>query len=84
MSNNRVSALEQAFSNLKAREVETLKQLELLTDGFQQLQQLILQQQPLTPPAMSSRLDKPIPDSFLQAPTGGPPPPALPNKFDGD
>jgi hypothetical protein len=58
MSNDRVSALEQAFSDSKAREAQTLKQLELLTNGFQQLQQLLLQQQrPPTPPTTTPKPD---------------------------
>ena len=38
-----MSALEQALPNLEARYLETQKQIQLLTDGFQQLQQLLLQ-----------------------------------------
>jgi hypothetical protein len=40
-----MTTLEQALSASKARQIETQKQLEQLTNGFQQLQQLLLQQQ---------------------------------------
>jgi hypothetical protein len=76
MSNDRMSALEQAFSDSQARELHTQKQIDLM---FQQLQQLIMQQS-TTPPKTKS----PISDSVSPSPTRRAPPPALPNEFDGD
>ena len=76
MSNDRMSALEQAFSDSQARELHTQKQIDLM---FQQLQQLIVQQS-TTPP----KTRNPISDSVSSTPTRRAPPPALPNEFDGD
>jgi hypothetical protein len=81
MSDERLSTLEQALADSEARQIETQKQLEHLVNGFQHLQQLILQQQhtshPKSPPP-----EKPLPPpitSRIRAP-----PPALPSEFDGD
>jgi hypothetical protein len=45
MSNDQITTLEQALSTSETRQIETQKQLEQLVNGFQQLQQLLLQQQ---------------------------------------
>ena len=42
-----LTALEQALADSKAREIETQKTLELLTNGFQLLQDLVLKHIPL-------------------------------------
>ena len=82
MSNDRVSALEQAFSDSQARELHTQKQIDVI---FQQLQQLITQQQrSTTPPTTSPKTENPISDSVSSTPIRRAPPPALPNEFDGD
>src|SRR6202789_2924516 len=82
MSNDGVSTLEQAFSNSQARELHTQKQIDVI---FQQLQQLITQQQrSTTPPATSPKTKNPISDSISSTPICRAPPLALPNEFDGD
>src|ERR1700678_3316791 len=82
MSNDHVSALEQAFSNSQARELHTQKQIDVI---FQQLQQLITQQQrSITPPTTSPKTENPISDSVSSTLIRRAPPPALPNEFDGD
>ena len=85
MSNERMSALEQAFSDSQARELRLQKQIESLTHGFQQMQQFMIQQQrPTTPPTTSPKPDNTISDSVQRTPTHKAPPPALPSEFDGD
>jgi len=81
MSSERISALEHAFSDSKAREVHTQKQLELLSNNLQQIQQLLLQQQQQPPTPLTTT---PKPDSTPRTPTYRAPSPALPNEFDGD
>ena len=55
MSSECVSALEQALSNSEARYLKTQKQIQLLADGLQQIQQLLLQQQPIALPTPSPK-----------------------------
>src|SRR6202522_3327023 len=82
MSNDHVSALEQAFSDSQARERHMQKQIDVI---FQQLQQLITQQQrSTTSPTTSPKTENPISDSISSTLIRKAPPPALPNKFDGD
>jgi uncharacterized coiled-coil protein SlyX len=76
MSNNHMTALEQALSASEARQIETQKQLEQLTNGFQQLQQLLLQQQ--------SNSTSPCCRSVSPKLATRPLCPALPNEFNGD
>lgn len=71
MSDDRVSALERAFSGLQAQQTETQKTLDSM------LQILIQQQQNKTPP-----LHTPTPT--YSTPNVRAPPPALPTEFDGD
>jgi hypothetical protein len=85
MSNDHMTALEQALSALEARQIETQKQLEQLTSGFQQLQQLLLQQQSNSTSALlllpnNPTTTPPISLKLAARPIG----PALPNEFNGD
>jgi hypothetical protein len=84
MSDNRMSALEQALADSDARQIETQKQIEHLVNGFQHLQQLMLQQQQQPPSSPKSLPKTPAPDSASRTPTSRAPPPALPSEFDGD
>ena len=77
MSDEHMSTLEQALSDSEARYLES--QIQLLADGFQQLQ-LLLQQQPAVPPTPSHKTS----DTTLWTPTSCAPLPALPSKFDRD
>jgi hypothetical protein len=61
MSNDWMIALEQALSASKPWQIETQKQLEQLTNGFQQLQQLLLQQQSNSSSTPSPLLKNPTP-----------------------
>ena len=76
-----MSAIEQALSETEARYIETQRQIEQLANGFHQLQQILLQQQK---PPSSPTPKTPTSESVLQTPKIRAPPPALPNKFDGD
>jgi hypothetical protein len=82
MSNDHMTALEQALSTSKARQIETQKQLEQLTNGFQQLQQLLLQQQSNS--TLLPLSNNPTPCSASPKLATRPLHPALPNEFDGD
>ena len=80
MSSEHVSTLEQALSNSEARYLKTQKQIQSLADGLQQIQQPLLQQQPIALPNPSPKnSDNTLQNLICQAP-----PLALPNKFDGD
>ena len=73
-------ALEQALTDSQAERKETQKQLTMLLDCFQKLEKLLIEQQtPPTPPTNPVNVDL-----VQAAPTGQPPPPALPTEFDGD
>lgn len=82
MSDDRMSALELALSDSQARYIETQEQIKQLATGLQQIQQLLLQQQP--PPSPKSLPRTAVPNPNSRTPTGRPPPPALPSEFDGD
>jgi hypothetical protein len=84
MSNDCMTALEQALSASEARQIETQKQLEQLTNGFQQLQQLLLQQQSNSTPTPLLLPNNPTPCSVSPKLATRPLRPALPNEFDGD
>ena len=74
-----LAAIERAYAESEARNI---KQLEMLLNGFLKLEKMMQQQQypPPTPPK-----NPPI-DIITAKPTpvGRPPPPALPNEYDGD
>ena len=76
----RLAVVERALADSKAKEVETKSQLTALINGFQHLELLIWELKPVktlnTPPTN-------ITPVWL-APTGQPPPLALPNKYDRD
>ena len=78
----RLLALEQAYANSLAKQDNTQKQLDRLLNGFQQLEKLILVEKipPVSPKIHPTDI---IP---IQAtPTRWqPPPPALPNQYDGN
>jgi hypothetical protein len=84
MSNDQMSALEQALSTLEARQIKTQKQLEQLTNGFQQLQQLLLQQQSNSTSTLLPLPNNPTPHPVSLKPATRPLCPALPNGFNGD
>jgi hypothetical protein len=84
MSNDCMTALEQALSALEARQIETQKQLEQLTNGFQQLQQLLLQQQSNFTPTPLLLPNNPTPCSVSPKFATRPLRLALPNEFDRD
>ena len=76
----RLAAVEQALIDSKAREIETKNQFAALLNGFEQLELLM---QELTP----AKTPKTTPTDTIPvqlAPTGRPPPPALPSEYDGD
>ena len=80
MSSECISALEQALSDSEARYLETQKQIQSLADGLQQIQQLLLQQQPTALPTPSPKNSNNIP----QNPLHWAPQPALQIKFNRD
>ena len=76
----RLAAVEQALADSKAREIETKNQFAALLNGFQQLELLMRELTPAKTP--KATLTDTIP--IRLAPTGQPPPPALPSEYDGD
>ena len=72
----RLAVAEQALADSKAREIETKNQFTALLNGFQQLELLMWE---LTP---KTTLTDTTPIQL--APTGWPPPLALPSEYDGD
>ena len=80
MSSECVSTLEQALSDSEARHLKTQKQMQLLADSLQQMQQQQLLQQPIALPAPSPKNSNNTP----QNPISQAPLPALPSEFDGD
>jgi hypothetical protein len=84
MSNDHMTALEQALPASEARQIETQKQLEQLTNGFQQLQQLLLQQQLNSTPTLLLLPNNPTPCSISPKLATRPLCPALPNELDRD
>jgi Retrotransposon gag protein/Zinc knuckle len=76
----RLTALEQAFADSQAQQIETQRQLKLLINGFQQLESFVKERQPPpTPPKVPINITP-----VRTSPAGRPPPPALPSEFDGD
>jgi hypothetical protein len=80
MSTDHISTLEQALSNSEARYIKTQRQIEQPINGFQQLQQILLQQQKPPSPTPKTPLSNPTP----QVPSNQAPSPALPSEFDED
>ena len=77
----RFVALQQALADSQARGAKTKEKLEILLNGFLKLEKLISEQQLLPTTPKTSLIDI-IP--VRSAPTGQPPPLALPSEFDGD
>ena len=77
-----LAALEQALANSEAREIETQKTLELLTNSLQLLQDLVLLKHlPLhTPPKVPLADTIPIYSALISQTLS----PALPDEFDRD
>ena len=76
----RLAAVERALADSEAREVETKSQLTALINSFQHLELLIRELKPIK--TLNTPLTNITP--IRLAPTGRPPPPALPNEYDGD
>ena len=76
----RLAAVEQALIDSKSREIETKNQFAALLNGFQQLELLMRELAPAKTPKTTPTDTIPI----RLAPTGRPPPPALPSEYDGD
>ena len=74
-----LTALEQALTDSRAREIETQKTLELLTNGFQLLQDLVLKHTPLCTSPKTPFMDT-IP--VWSTPTRQPLSPVLSDEFD--
>ena len=77
----RFIALEQALAHSQARGAKTEEKLEMLLNGFLKLEKLMSEQR-LPPTTLKISPINIIP--VRSAPTGQPPPPALPSEFDGD
>src|SRR6201996_4727689 len=77
----RFLALEQAYANSMATQENTQKQIDQLLQAFQHLERLMTTK--ISPPP-SPKINIPDTTSTRTIPIGQPPPPALPNKFDGD
>ena len=77
----RFLALEQAYANSVAMQENTQKQIDQLLQAFQHLEKLMTAK--ISPPP-SPKINIPDTTSARTIPIGRPPPPALPNKFDGD
>ena len=75
-----LTAVEQALADSEAREVETKSQLTALINGFQHLELLIRELKPIQTPNTPPTNIIPV----RLAPTGQPPPLALPSKYDRD
>jgi hypothetical protein len=84
MSNDYMTALEQALFTLEARQIETQKQLEQLINSFQQLQQLLLQQQSNSTSTLLPLPNNPTPCSVSLKLAARPLCTAIPNEFDRD
>ena len=74
-------ALEQAFANSLATQENTQKQVDRLLNGFQHLKKL-MQAVKILPPSPENRPANITP--VQPTPTSPPPPPALPNEYDGN
>ena len=77
----RFLALEQAYANSVATQENTQKQINQLLQAFQHLEKLMTAK---TSPPPSPKINTPDTTSARTTPIGRPPPPALPNEFDGD
>ena len=75
-------ALEQACADSLAKQDNTQKQLDRLLNGFQQLEKLILVE--TTPPISPEIQPSDIIPIQATSTRQQPPPPALPNEYDGD
>ena len=76
----RLAAVEQALIDSEAREIETKNQFAALLSGFRQLELLMRELNPANTPKTPPTDTTPV----RLAPTGRPPPPALPSEYDGD
>src|ERR1700761_4397724 len=77
----RFLALEQAFTDSLAKQENTQKQVDRLLNGFQHLEKL-MQAAKILPPSPENCPADIIP--VQPAPARRPPPPALPNEYDGN
>ena len=74
-----LAAMERAYADSEARHA---KQFDMLLNGFLKLEKMLQEQHPPpTPPKKNPLINI---TSIWSVPTGQPPPPALPNEYDGD